>query len=73
MLRSYTHKRLGRDVGIIPFVVDTLEKMQPTMIDPTIDFNKAYLENFVPLTSRRGFGKRFRGTLGKNVDENAYQ
>ena len=73
MLRSYTHKRLGRDVGIIPFVVDTLEKMQPMMIDPTIDFQKAYLENFVPITSREGFWKRFRGTLGKNVDENAYQ
>ncbi len=72
-LRRYARVRVDESVGIIPIVFDTLRAMHPYMTDPAINYKEAYKENFVPLGSRESFWKRFRGTMGKNVDKNAYK
>jgi uncharacterized SAM-binding protein YcdF (DUF218 family) len=71
-LRRFAKKRFEPEVALIPIVFDTLRKIQPFMINPKIDHQKAYDSNFVSLKSREGFWKRFRGTMGKNIDYNAY-
>jgi uncharacterized SAM-binding protein YcdF (DUF218 family) len=71
-LRRFAKKRIGENTGIIPVVFDTLRKMQPFMINPEIDYRKAYNSNFVSLKSQESFWKRLRGTMGKNIDYNAY-
>jgi uncharacterized SAM-binding protein YcdF (DUF218 family) len=71
-LKRFARKRIGEDAGLIPILFDTLRKMQPFMMNPVIDYKKAYDSNFVSLKSRESFWKRFRGTMGKNIDYNAY-
>ena len=71
-LKRFARKRIGESTGIIPIVFDTLRAMQPYMINPKIDFQKAYDSNFVSLKSKESFWKRLRGTMGKNIDYNAY-
>jgi uncharacterized SAM-binding protein YcdF (DUF218 family) len=71
-LKHFARVRIGEDVGIIPFVIDTLRSLHPIMINPTIDYQQAYNKNFVSLTKRESLWKRLRGTLGKNIDYNAY-
>lgn len=72
-LKRYARVKVDKETGIIPIVFDTLRTMQASMIDPAIDYKQAYNKDFVPLTSRESFWKRFRGTMGKNVDTNAYK
>lgn len=72
-LRRFAKLRISKDVGIIPIVFDTLRALQPAMINPVIDYQQAYNKDFVPLASRASFFKRLRGTMGKNIDHNAYQ
>lgn len=71
-LRKFAQKRIGADVGIIPFVMDTLKKLQPYMINPLIDYRKAFDSNYVSLKSQQSFWQRLRGTMGRNIDYNAY-
>jgi DUF218 domain len=73
MLSSFTKTKLNRDVALIPIVFDTLQALEPSMIDPTIDHQQAFVKDFVPLPKRESFWKRFRGTMGKNLDTTAYQ
>jgi len=54
-------------------VIDTLNMMDPDMIDPEIDFREAYDPDFVSLTKRENIWKRFQGTRGKNIDTSAYR
>ena len=72
-LRRFAKVKVSKEVGIIPIVFDTLRAIQPTMINPVIDYRQAYNKDFVPLASRESFWKRFRGTMGKNIDHQAYK
>ncbi|MEP7237147.1 MAG: YdcF family protein [Ferruginibacter sp.] len=71
-LKRFARVKINKEVGIIPIVFDTLRMLQPNMINPQIDYKQAYNSNFVPLKSRESFWKRLRGTMGKNIDKNAY-
>lgn len=71
-LKKFATKRIGEDVGIIPIVFDTLRKMQSFMVNPQIDYRQAYDSNFISLKSKESFWKRLRGTMGKNINYNAY-
>jgi uncharacterized SAM-binding protein YcdF (DUF218 family) len=71
-LKRFARVRIGEQTGLIPIVFDTLRAMQPFMINPKIDYHKAYDSNFVSLKSKESFWKRLRGTMGKNIDYNAY-
>lgn len=72
MLSRYIREHVSAEVGIIPFVVDTLKAMHDEMIDPVIDYKKAYVIGFVALPDRQNWWKRLQGTRGLNIDLNAY-
>lgn len=72
-LKRYARLRVNKDVGMIPIVFDTLRAIQPTMINPVIDYQLAFNKDFVPLPSRESFWKRLKGTMGKNLDHDAYK
>jgi uncharacterized SAM-binding protein YcdF (DUF218 family) len=72
-LRGFVRKKISRDVGFLPFVKDTLKIMEPTMIDPEIDYAKAFNPNFISIKKRDSFWKRIRGTIKGNIDTTAYQ
>jgi len=72
MLRRFIKRKLNRDVGIIPFVNDSLIAMKPYMTDPAINYNQAYMYGFVSLPERESFWKRLRGTWGLKIDLTAY-
>jgi uncharacterized SAM-binding protein YcdF (DUF218 family) len=71
-LKRFAKVKINKNVGIIPIVFDSLRAIQPYMINPKIDYTKAFNKDFVPLKSRESFWKRLRGTMGKNIDYNAY-
>jgi uncharacterized SAM-binding protein YcdF (DUF218 family) len=72
-LKRFARVRIGEDVGIIPFVIDTLRSLHPIMTNPVIDYQQAFNKNFVSITKRESLWKRLRGTFGKNIDYNAYK
>ena len=72
MLKRFTRKVVSPDVGLIPFVADTLLAMQHEMIDPEIDYQKAFVRDFTSLPHRKNFLERFKGTEGKDIDKTAY-
>jgi hypothetical protein len=72
MLRRFTRKIVDPDVGIIPFVMDTLKAMEPKMSDPEIDYQEAYVSDFTALPERKSFLERLRGTRGFAIDTTAY-
>ncbi len=71
-LKRFARVRIGENTGIIPIVFDTLSIVQPLMTNPKIEYQKAYNSNFVSIKSKESFWKRLRGTMGKNIDYNAY-
>jgi uncharacterized SAM-binding protein YcdF (DUF218 family) len=73
MLKRFTKKIIGHNVGIIPFVLDTLEAQIPKMINPQIDFQKAYVEHFTALPERENIFQRMKGTRGLDIDTTVYR
>ena len=73
LLKRFTRKRVSPEVRLLPFVIDTLRQMEPTMTDPEIDYHSAYRNDFVSLMKRENVWKRFRGTRGKNLDTTLYR
>jgi uncharacterized SAM-binding protein YcdF (DUF218 family) len=73
MLRKYARKKLDPGIAMIPFVTDTLEKIEPGMIDPVIDYQKALNPDFISIKKRDSFWKRMRGTIRGNIDTSAYK
>lgn len=71
-MRGYARKRVSRDIALIPFVTDTLKMMEPTMIDPVIDYQQAFNPNFISIKKRDSFWRRLRGTIRGNIDKTAY-
>ena len=71
-LRRFARVKISKEVGLIPIVFDTLRSMQANMTNPKIDYQKAYNSNFISIKSKESFWKRLRGTMGKNIDYNAY-
>lgn len=73
MLKKFIRKKVSKDVGIIPFVIDTLKKIEPTMIDPVINYEQAFNKNFISIKKRDSFWKRMRGTIKGNIDKTLYE
>ena len=71
-LRRFARVQISKEVGLIPIVFDTLRTIQPYMFNPEINYAKAFDTNFVSIKERESFWKRLKGTLGKNIDRNAY-
>jgi len=73
MLARFTRLNVSRDIDMIPALFDTLRAIVPEQDSIKIDPKEAFVSEFTPLTERKGFLSRFWGTLGKSVDENAYE
>jgi len=73
MLRKFIQKRVDKNIAIIPFVIDTMKMIEPTMVDPKIDYNKAFVGDFVSIKKRQNLWQRFRGTMGKRLNKKAYE
>ena len=72
MLQRFTRKIISGEVGLIPFVSDTLEAFESKMIDPEIEYQKAYVIDFKPLPERENLFERLKGTRGLDLDTSAY-
>jgi len=73
LLRRFTKENVSKNVGLIPIVYDTLRSLEPLMIDPKIEYQKAHNTDFVSIVERETFWERLKGTRGLKLDENAYQ
>ncbi|SHJ71781.1 Uncharacterized SAM-binding protein YcdF, DUF218 family [Reichenbachiella agariperforans] len=73
MLKSFIKKRVDPEIGIIPFVYDTLSMLNVDSVQVTIVDSTAYNPDFVSIKERESFWKRFRGTRGKNLNESYYK
>lgn len=60
--RRFTRKRFGTEIYHLPFMVDTLRKLNH--IDPAIDPSSALVTDFQSIKEREGWLKRLRGTFG---------
>jgi hypothetical protein len=47
--------------------------IEPSMIDPAIDYQQAFNPDFISIKKRDSFWKRVHGTLRGNIDKTAYQ
>ncbi len=73
LLKRFTRVRVNPDVRLIPFVIDTLKKLEPEMINPPINHQQAFRNDFVSIIERENFWKRLKGTRGRNLDTSAYR
>jgi hypothetical protein len=73
MLQRFTRLKVSKKVDLIPIVSDLLGPFISDMTDPVIDYQKAFVKDFVPLTERENFFKRFKGTQGLDIDTTAYR
>jgi uncharacterized SAM-binding protein YcdF (DUF218 family) len=64
LLKSFC-KKYTPGVQAIPIVFDRIDLEDKKL--PVIDYSRAFVPNFVSITKREGFWKRFSGTLGKKV------
>lgn len=71
LLRGFTRRRFGSPIYHLPFVVDTLKAY--AYLNPKINPQKAEVNHFVSITQEESFFKRFRGTMGKDIDWNKHE
>jgi uncharacterized SAM-binding protein YcdF (DUF218 family) len=71
-LRKFIRQKMDGSIDIIPFVVDTLKRIEPGMTDPAINYQQSFRKDFIALPERESFRKRWRGTRGKNIDTSLY-
>lgn len=67
MVKKFMRKHFKNQIEIIPINFEIIdEKMdQP---DPKIDTTGLWVENFVSIKDRESWWKRFKGTLGENIN-----
>jgi len=58
-------KKFELPIGLLPTVIDTLKVLD--LYEPVIDPKKAIKKDFIKLSAREGFFKRFKGTIGKYI------
>jgi hypothetical protein len=73
MLSSFIRNKLSEDIGLLPVVSDILAAEEAKITDPVIDYKKAFVKDFIALPDRQGSIKRFLGTMGQNIDHDAYK
>jgi len=65
LLMRFTRIRFKLPITHIPFVIDTLAKIDD--VHPVIDASSAKVQNFKPITETQSRRYRRRGTRGKNI------
>ncbi len=71
MLRGYTRRRFGTPIYHIPFVNDSIAAYR--YVNPRINPRPAKVDSFVSITDKQSFFRRFRGTMGKDIDWSKYE
>jgi hypothetical protein len=71
MLRGFTRRRFGSPIYHIPFVTDSLRAY--SYLNPDINPKPAEVNNFVSITEKQGMMRRFKGTMGKDIDWTQYE
>lgn len=66
MLRGFTRRRFATPIYHIPFVIDSLKAYSG--LNPSINPQSAKVEDFLSITEKQGVMRRFRGTIGKDID-----
>lgn len=70
LLRGFTRRRFESPVYMLPFVTDSLAVYN--YINPHIDPRAAKVNDFISITDRQGFFRRFKGTIGGDIDWDQY-
>lgn len=70
MLRSFTRKRFVTPVYHLPFITDSLAAYN--YLNPVIDPKPARKYEWQSIKEKESFTKRFKGTLGKEIDFTQY-
>lgn len=65
LLMRFSRIRFKLPIAHIPFVIDTLSKID--IVHPKIDASDCKVENFKPITETQTNRQRRRGTMGKNI------
>ncbi len=73
LLKKFTRRKVNKDIVLIPIVFDTLRALNPPMYEPIIQFEKAYVEDFISIIERETLLQRLRGTKGKAIDKTRYK
>ncbi|MFN8282069.1 MAG: YdcF family protein [Chitinophagales bacterium] len=73
LMHRFMKKKVSKEIANIPVAFDTIKMLEPTMINPVLDTQRAFVKDFVSLPSRENWFKRFRGTLGKNINKTYYE
>ncbi|MCD6063698.1 MAG: hypothetical protein K0R82_1609 [Flavipsychrobacter sp.] len=71
MLRGYTRRRFATPIYHIPFVNDSIAAYRHN--NPRINPRSARVDSFQSITQKQSFFRRFRGTIGKDIDWSQYQ
>ncbi len=71
MLRGFTRRRFTTPIYHIPFVTDSIRVY--SSLNPHINPEPAQVANFQSLPDKQGFIKRFKGTMGKEIDWAQYE
>ena len=66
MLRGFTRKRFTSPIFHVPFVTDSIRVY--SSLNPNINPEPAHVTNFTALPQKQGFFRRFRGTMGRDID-----
>ena len=69
LLKSYIRRRFGTPIYRLPFITDTLAAYNH--LNPVLEkseYRPLKQKDFVSITKQEGFWKRFRGTLGRDID-----
>ncbi len=64
-LMGFTGRRISKDIDFIPFIADTLKKING--VNPLINASSAKVENFHSIVETQSKWYRLRGTLGKHI------
>lgn len=62
LTKRFTKKRFGTEIYHLPFMVDTLRKLNH--LEFLIDPSTAFVKEFQSIKDREGWWRRFRGTMG---------
>lgn len=71
MLRGYTKRRFMTAIFHLPFSTDSISAYN--YFDPVIDPQSAFVNPWEPITQKKGFWARFRGTLGRDINWAPYK
>jgi uncharacterized SAM-binding protein YcdF (DUF218 family) len=66
MLYHFARRKTGRKIRFLPVIFDTLRGLPHDT--PVIAYRELKIDSFIPITERESRWKRFKGTMGQNIN-----